>query len=134
VRAVLAFAGAWSDLQGAAEFAALARMRHARSPTPPMDNHLAWLEDQDPCAAAGEGSHTLAQVANRRLVVGHGFPGSPSHAQGSCVVLLACYTGGMERSQRLNMLVGGWVRTWECLHETDARHARGLEAREAPKR
>ena len=41
-----------------------------------MDNHLAWLEDQDPCAAAGEGSHTLAQVANRRLVVGHGFPDS----------------------------------------------------------
>jgi hypothetical protein len=41
VRAVLAFAGAWSDLQGADEFAALARTRHACIPTPPMDDHLA---------------------------------------------------------------------------------------------
>jgi hypothetical protein len=55
VRAALALAGAWSDLQGDDEFTALARIRHESVPTPPMDDQLAWLDDQDPSAGMRRG-------------------------------------------------------------------------------
>jgi hypothetical protein len=45
VRDALALAGAWSDLQGDDEFEALDRIRHESQPTPPIDEHLAWLDD-----------------------------------------------------------------------------------------
>jgi hypothetical protein len=45
VRAALALAGAWRDLQGDDEFEALHRVRHERQPTPPADEQLAWLDD-----------------------------------------------------------------------------------------
>jgi len=45
VRGALAVAGVWSDLQGDDEFAALDRIRHETQPTPPLDEQLAWLDD-----------------------------------------------------------------------------------------
>jgi hypothetical protein len=44
VRDALALAGAWRDLQDD-EFAALDRIRHAASPTPPAHEELGWLDD-----------------------------------------------------------------------------------------
>ena len=48
VREALALAGAWSDLQGDDEIAALHRMRHEQPPTPPTDEQLTWLDDTRP--------------------------------------------------------------------------------------
>lgn len=42
----LALAGAWSDLQGDDEFEAMDRIRHDSKPSPPMDEQLAWLDDE----------------------------------------------------------------------------------------
>jgi hypothetical protein len=46
VRDALALAGAWSDLQGDDEFEALDRIRHESKPSPPMDEQLAWLDEE----------------------------------------------------------------------------------------
>jgi hypothetical protein len=40
------YAGAWSDLQDDDEFAAFDRMRHEVAPTLPMEEQLAWLDDE----------------------------------------------------------------------------------------
>lgn len=45
VRVALALGGAWSDLQDDDEFAYLERVRHEVPPSPPMDEQLAWLDD-----------------------------------------------------------------------------------------
>lgn len=45
VRVALALGGAWSDLQGDDEFAALDRIRHEAAPTAPMDEQLTWLDN-----------------------------------------------------------------------------------------
>jgi hypothetical protein len=45
VRDALALGGAWSDLRGDDEFAALDRIRHESMPSEPMDEQLAWLDD-----------------------------------------------------------------------------------------
>lgn len=45
VRAALALGGAWSDWQDDDEFAALDRIRHESPPTPPMEEHLGWLDE-----------------------------------------------------------------------------------------
>lgn len=47
VRVALALGGAWSDLQDDDEFAAFERMRHEVAPTPPMDEQLAWLDEDE---------------------------------------------------------------------------------------
>lgn len=47
VRVALALGGAWSDLQGDDEFAALDRIRHESPPTPPIEDQLAWLNEDD---------------------------------------------------------------------------------------
>lgn len=44
VRDALALGGAWSDLQGDDEFAALDRIRHESKPSEPMDEQLVWLD------------------------------------------------------------------------------------------
>ncbi|HEY8323600.1 MAG TPA: hypothetical protein VIG77_03855 [Ktedonobacterales bacterium] len=46
VRVALALGGAWSDLHDDDEFAFFDRIRHETPPTPPMDEQLAWLEDE----------------------------------------------------------------------------------------
>src|SRR5690348_1958657 len=48
VQEALALAGAWSDLQGNDEFAALHGMRREQPPTPPTDEQLTWLDDMRP--------------------------------------------------------------------------------------
>lgn len=45
VQVALALGGVWSDLQGDDEFAFYDRLRHETPPTPPMDEQLAWLDD-----------------------------------------------------------------------------------------
>jgi hypothetical protein len=45
VRVALALGGAWSDLQGDDEFAYFDRVRHEVPPSPPVDEQLAWLDD-----------------------------------------------------------------------------------------
>lgn len=45
VRRALELAGAWSDLADDDEFVALDRIRHASAPTPPVEEELAWLDD-----------------------------------------------------------------------------------------
>lgn len=45
VRDALALAGAWSDLKDD-EFEALDRIRHESKPTPPVDEQLAWLDEE----------------------------------------------------------------------------------------
>lgn len=45
VQVALALGGAWSDLQDDDEFAYFDRIRHEVAPTPPMDEQLAWLDD-----------------------------------------------------------------------------------------
>ena len=47
VRDALALAGAWSDLQVDDEFEALDRICHESKPSPPMDEQLAWLDEED---------------------------------------------------------------------------------------
>lgn len=47
VRVALALGGAWSDSQDDDEFVAFERMRHEVAPTPPMDEQLAWLDEED---------------------------------------------------------------------------------------
>ena len=39
------YAGAWSDLRDDDEFDYFDRTRHEVAPTPPMDEQLAWLDD-----------------------------------------------------------------------------------------
>ena len=39
------YAGAWSDLPEDDELEALDRIRHATSPTPPLDAQLRWLDE-----------------------------------------------------------------------------------------
>ena len=39
------YAGAWSDLPADDEFETLDRLRHAASPTPPIEETLVWLEE-----------------------------------------------------------------------------------------
>jgi len=41
------FAGAWSDLQDDDEFAYFDRIRHETPPSPPMDEQLAWLDEDE---------------------------------------------------------------------------------------
>ena len=45
VQRALALAGAWSDLQDDDEFAFFDRIRHETAPSPPMDEQLAWLDE-----------------------------------------------------------------------------------------
>lgn len=45
VRDALGAIGAWSDLKDD-EFEALDRIRHESMPTPPVDEQLAWLDDE----------------------------------------------------------------------------------------
>ena len=45
VQDALALAGAWSDLKDD-EFEALDRIRHESKPTPPVDEQLAWLDEE----------------------------------------------------------------------------------------
>lgn len=47
VRAALALGGAWSDLQDDDEFAFFDRIRHESKPSPPMEEQLAWLDEED---------------------------------------------------------------------------------------
>jgi hypothetical protein len=47
VRDALALGGAWSDLQGDDEFAALDRIRHQSKPSEPIDQQLAWLDEDE---------------------------------------------------------------------------------------
>lgn len=47
VRVALALGGAWRDLQGDDEFAAFDRIRHESTPTPSMEEQLAWLDEDD---------------------------------------------------------------------------------------
>jgi hypothetical protein len=47
VRAALALAGAWSDLQHDDEFMALDRIRHESTPTPSLEEQLTWLDERD---------------------------------------------------------------------------------------
>jgi hypothetical protein len=46
VRRALALGGAWSDMQDD-EFAFFDRIRHETPPSPPMDEQLAWLDEED---------------------------------------------------------------------------------------
>lgn len=46
VQVALALGGAWSDLQDDDEFAFFDHIRHEVAPTPPMDEQLAWLDDE----------------------------------------------------------------------------------------
>jgi hypothetical protein len=45
-RAALALGGAWRDLQDDDEFAYFERIRHEVPPSPPMEEHLAWLDER----------------------------------------------------------------------------------------
>lgn len=47
VRRALALGGAWRNLQGDDEFAALDRIRHGAAPTPPIDEQLSWLDENE---------------------------------------------------------------------------------------
>ncbi len=47
VRTALALGGAWSDLQDDDEFAFFDRIRHESKPSPPMEEQLAWLDEED---------------------------------------------------------------------------------------
>ncbi|HET9979937.1 MAG TPA: hypothetical protein VFQ32_05820 [Ktedonobacterales bacterium] len=46
VRRALARGGAWGDMQDD-EFAFFDRIRHETPPSPPMDEQLAWLDEED---------------------------------------------------------------------------------------
>lgn len=47
VQRALALAGAWRDLQNDDEFAFFDRIRYESTPSPPMDEQLAWLDEED---------------------------------------------------------------------------------------
>jgi hypothetical protein len=47
VQRALALGGAWSELQDDDEFAFFDRIRHETPPSPPMDEQLAWLDEDD---------------------------------------------------------------------------------------
>ena len=47
VRRALALCGAWSDLQDDDEFTFFDRIRHETPPSPPMDEQLAWLDEEE---------------------------------------------------------------------------------------
>lgn len=47
VRDALTAIGSARDLQGDDEFDALDRIRHESKPSPPMDEQLAWLNDEN---------------------------------------------------------------------------------------
>ena len=47
VRRALALYGAWSDLQDDDELAFFDRIRHETPPSPPMDEQLAWLDEEE---------------------------------------------------------------------------------------
>jgi len=47
VRVALSLGGAWSNLQDDDEFAYFDRIRHETPPSPPMDEQLAWLDEDE---------------------------------------------------------------------------------------
>jgi hypothetical protein len=47
VQRALALAGAWRNLQNDDEFAFFERMKHESTPSQPMDEQLAWLDEED---------------------------------------------------------------------------------------
>jgi hypothetical protein len=47
VRAALALGGAWRDLQDDDEFAYFERIRRESKPSPPIEDQLAWLDEED---------------------------------------------------------------------------------------
>lgn len=47
VQVALSLGGAWSDLQHDDEFAYFERIRHEVPPAPPVDEQLAWLDDDE---------------------------------------------------------------------------------------